>query len=205
VKSSQTSSISAWKCQIGINSKEIGTIEVVRLIRKAYVCQVGKTASLSVRGSRELKFFGDLVGLVDPDSFVAHLAPLRKTEGIVYSKPPFGGPEAALAYLSRYTHRVAISSHRLVSTDADTVAFRWKDYRIKRGDRMKTRRLPMAGRCQTVSNWSQFSANTVNLPSAKLTPLGEMGWLPPSPDGIAMCQDCGVERHTKRRTARCRI
>lgn len=56
---------------------------------------------------------------------------------MVYAKPPFGGPEAVLAYLSRYTHRVAISNNRLVSTDAETVAFRWKDYRIKTGDRQK--------------------------------------------------------------------
>jgi hypothetical protein len=90
----------------------------------------------------ELKFFGDLVGLADPDTFAAHLAPLRKTDWVVYAKPPFGGPEAVLAYLSRYTHRVAISNHRLISADAGTVAFRWKDYRIKRGDRMKTMRLP---------------------------------------------------------------
>jgi hypothetical protein len=60
---------------------------------------------------------------------------------VVYAKPPFGGPEAVLAYLSRYTHQVAISNHRLVSADADTVAFRWKDYRIKRGDRQKVMRL----------------------------------------------------------------
>jgi predicted Zn-ribbon and HTH transcriptional regulator len=90
----------------------------------------------------KLRFFGELAGLADNDSFVAHLAPLRKTDWVVYAKPPFGGPEAVLAYLSRYTHRVAISNHRLVSADADTVAFRWKDYRIKRGDRMKVMRLP---------------------------------------------------------------
>lgn len=60
----------------------------------------------------------------------------------VYAKPPFGGPQAVLAYLSRYTHRVAISSHRLISADADTVASRWNDYRIKPGDRMKVMRLP---------------------------------------------------------------
>jgi len=53
---------------------------------------------------------------------------------VVYAKPPFGGPEAVLAYLSRYTHRVAISNSRLISADADTVAFQWKDYRIKSGD-----------------------------------------------------------------------
>jgi hypothetical protein len=53
------------------------------------------------------------------------LAPLRKNEWVVYAKPPFGGPEAVLAYFSRYTHRVAISNSRIVSADADTVAFRW--------------------------------------------------------------------------------
>jgi hypothetical protein len=62
---------------------------------------------------------------------------LRKTEWVVYAKPPFGGPEAVLAYLSRYTHRVAISNSRIVSADANTVAFCWKDYRIKNRDRQK--------------------------------------------------------------------
>lgn len=89
----------------------------------------------------KLKFFGKLSKLTDPDTFAAHLSPLRKTDWVVYAKPPFGGPEAVLAYLSRYTHRVAISNHRLINADADTVAFRWKDYRIKRGDRMKVMRL----------------------------------------------------------------
>lgn len=86
----------------------------------------------------KLKFFGDLSKLADPDTCAAHLAPLQKTNWVVYAKPPFGGPEAVLAYLSRYTHRVAISNHRLINADDNTVAFRWKDYRIKRGDRMKT-------------------------------------------------------------------
>ncbi len=90
----------------------------------------------------KLRFFGDLAKLADPEAFAAHLAPLRKTDWVVYAKPPFGGPEAVLAYLSRYTHRVAISNHRLVSADRDAVVFRWKDYRIKRGDRMKVMRLP---------------------------------------------------------------
>ncbi|MFX0547156.1 IS91 family transposase [Roseovarius sp. S1116L3] len=92
----------------------------------------------------KLAFFGNLSELANPDIFAARLAPRRKTDWVVYAKPPFGGPEAVLAYLSRYTHRVAISNHRLVSADADTVAFRWKDYRIKRGDRMKVMRLPVA-------------------------------------------------------------
>jgi len=88
-----------------------------------------------------LSFFGNLSGLTDAEAFAEWLAPFRKTEWVVYAKPPFGGPEAVLAYLSRYTHRVAISNQRLVSADAYTVAFHWKDYRIKRGDRMKVMRL----------------------------------------------------------------
>ena len=89
----------------------------------------------------KLAFFGDLKGLAEADAFAAWLAPFRKTEWVVYAKPPFGGPEAVLAYLSRYTHRVAISNARLVSADADIVAFRWKDYRIKSGERQKVMRL----------------------------------------------------------------
>lgn len=86
----------------------------------------------------ELAFYGDLERLENLDAFTAWLAPFRKGEWVVYAKPPFGGPEAVLAYLSRYTHRVAISNTRLISADAETVAFRWKDYRIKSGDRQKT-------------------------------------------------------------------
>ena len=92
----------------------------------------------------ELSFFGDLNGLSEPQAFAAHLAPLRKIEWVVYSKPPFGGPEQVLAYLSRYTHRVAISNNRLISADANTVAFKWKDYRIKSDDRQGVMRLSTA-------------------------------------------------------------
>ncbi|WP_374015499.1 IS91 family transposase [Phaeobacter sp. A36a-5a] len=88
-----------------------------------------------------LQFFGDLKNLAQAGAFATYLAPLRKTEWVIYAKPPFGGPEAVLAYLSRYTHRVAISNHRLISADAAAVAFRWKDYRIKHGDRQKVMRL----------------------------------------------------------------
>lgn len=89
----------------------------------------------------KLAFFGNLEELVEAGAFASWLAPFRKSEWVVYAKPPFGGPEAVLAYLSRYTHRVAISNARLVSADANTVAFRWKDYRVKRGDRQKVMRL----------------------------------------------------------------
>ena len=89
----------------------------------------------------KLAFFGSLSKLADPDAFATYLAPLRKINWVVYAKQPFGGPEAVLAYLSRYTHRIAISNHRLISADADVVAFKWKDYRIKSGYRMKVMRL----------------------------------------------------------------
>jgi hypothetical protein len=67
--------------------------------------------------------------LAAPEAFAAYLAPLHRAEWVVYAKPPCGGPAAVLAYLARYTHRVAISSSRLVSLDNQTVRFRWKDYR----------------------------------------------------------------------------
>jgi hypothetical protein len=76
-----------------------------------------------------LAFFGDLDGVRDLTAFDAHLAPLRKKDWFVYAKPPFAGPEAVLAYLARYTHRVAISNSRLVGFDERGVTFRYKDYR----------------------------------------------------------------------------
>ena len=78
------------------------------------------------------------------DAFTAFLAPLRKAEWVVYSKRPFGGPEAVLAYLARYTHRVAIANSRLIALEDGAVAFKWKDYRIKGRDRQKTMTLPVA-------------------------------------------------------------
>jgi hypothetical protein len=76
-----------------------------------------------------LQFVSDLAGLAEPDAFARTLAECRKLEWVVYAKPPFGGPEQVLAYLGRYTHRVAISNSRLVSLTDGRVSFRWKDYR----------------------------------------------------------------------------
>jgi hypothetical protein len=84
---------------------------------------------------KQLAFFGNHARLTDPKAFAALLAPLRTTEWVVYSKRPFGGPEAVLAYLSRYTHRVAIANSRLISLDHNGVTFKWKDYRIEGRDR----------------------------------------------------------------------
>ena len=77
----------------------------------------------------QLRFFSDLAGLADPTTFSAHLAKLKRIEWVVFAKPPFGGPEQVLAYLGRYTHRVAIANSRLVGLDQGKVSFRWKDYR----------------------------------------------------------------------------
>jgi Putative transposase len=107
-----------------------------RLFRRLFV-----EGLLALHRSGALAFFGALSGLAKAEAFTAWLAPFHKSEWVVYAKPPFGGPEAVLAYLSRYTHRVAISNNRLVSADAETIAFRWKDYRIKHGDRQKMMRL----------------------------------------------------------------
>jgi hypothetical protein len=85
-----------------------------------------------------LKFFGVPTRLDNIRTFKAYLAPLRKIEWVVYAKRPFGGPKAVLAYLSRYTHRVAISNRRLVAANDGGVSFRWKDYRIEGPDRWKT-------------------------------------------------------------------
>jgi hypothetical protein len=84
-----------------------------------------------------LKFFGDYEHLADKRAFRAYLAPLWKTDWFVYAKRPFAGPEQVLAYLSRYTHRVAISNSRLISADASGVTFKYKDYRLEGPDRYK--------------------------------------------------------------------
>jgi len=85
-----------------------------------------------------LEFFGVHARLDDIRAFKAYLAPLRKSDWVVYAKRPFGGPLAVLAYLSRYTHRVAISNRRLVAANDGGVSFRWKDYRIEGPGRWKT-------------------------------------------------------------------
>jgi hypothetical protein len=91
----------------------------------------------------KLKFFGEHAALADAAAFRAWLAPARKTEWVVYAKRPFAGPQAVLAYLSRYTHRVAISNSRLLAMDERGVTFRWKDYRAKQGAKGKTRHKAM--------------------------------------------------------------
>jgi hypothetical protein len=97
---------------------------------------------LAAHQAGHLAFFGGHAALAEPQAFAAFLAPLRKTEWVVYAQTPFAGPQAVLAYLSRYTHRVAISNRRLISADETGVTFTWKDYRIEGPDRYKTMTLP---------------------------------------------------------------
>jgi hypothetical protein len=85
-----------------------------------------------------LAFFGDHAALANAAAFAAVLMPLHKAEWVVYAKKPFGGPQAVLAYLARYTHRVAVANSRLISVDATGVTFKWKDYRIEGPGRYKT-------------------------------------------------------------------
>jgi hypothetical protein len=89
----------------------------------------------------KLRFYGERAHLASADAFAAFLAPLKKTKWFVYSKRPFSGPQAVLCYLSRYTHRVAISNRRLVAADERSVTFTFKDYRIEGPGRYKTMRL----------------------------------------------------------------
>lgn len=87
------------------------------------------TRLLALFDAGRLAFFGTLTGLATRKAFLRHLSPIRKKRWVVYAKPPFAGPQAVLAYLSRYTHRVAISNRRLIAFDEDGVTFRYKDYR----------------------------------------------------------------------------
>jgi Putative transposase/Transposase zinc-binding domain len=109
----------------------------VRVLSKLFRrLMLEKLATASQAG--QLKFFGNLAYLADEKAFDAFLAPLKKTRWFVYAKRPFAGPKAVLAYLSRYTHRVAISNRRLIKADDQGVTFTWKDYRVEGCARYKT-------------------------------------------------------------------
>ena len=77
----------------------------------------------------KLQLSGSLAPLADPADFQRYLRPLHQTEWAVYCKPPFSGPAQVLAYLARYTHRVAISNHRILAIDNGRVCVHWRDYR----------------------------------------------------------------------------
>ncbi len=104
-----------------------------RLFRRRFLEALRKA-----HAAGQLQCFGEFARLADPVAFADWLAPLQQQEWVVYAKRPFAGPEAVLAYLSRYTHRVAISNRRLIAMDGRGVTFRYKDYRQREGLRMKT-------------------------------------------------------------------
>jgi len=104
-----------------------------RLFRRLFL-----EAFAAAHAAGELRFFGGNSELADPVVFAEWLRPLRRQEWVVYAKRPFTGPEAVLAYLSRYTHRVAIANSRLLAFDDKGVTFKWKDYRAKGRTRHKT-------------------------------------------------------------------
>jgi len=109
-----------------------------RLFRRRFLEEL-----LRVHQAGKLRFFGEHAALTDAKAFAEWMRPLRKCEWVVYAKRPFAGPQAVLAYLSRYTHRVAISNSRLLAMDERGITFRWKDYRVKDGAEGKTRHKTM--------------------------------------------------------------
>ncbi len=104
-----------------------------RLFRRLFLKHLSAAHSAG-----RLAFFGQLQHLTEAGAFAQYLAPWRQREWVVYAKRPFAGPKAVLAYLSRYTHRVAIANSRLIGCDAHRVTFTWKDYRAKGNKRYKT-------------------------------------------------------------------
>jgi hypothetical protein len=104
-----------------------------RLFRRLFLTRLA-----DAHAAGRLAFFGELEGRRRREAFAAHLAPLRRKKWFVYTRPPFAGPEAVLAYLARYTHRVAIANSRLVGLDARGVTFRYKDYRRSGRERFRT-------------------------------------------------------------------
>ena len=110
-----------------------------RLFRRLFLEKL-----IAAHKAGHLKFFGGHAALANAQAFAAYIAPLRRVEWVVYAKRPFGGPQAVLAYLSRYTHRVAIANSRLITCDRNGVTFRWKDYRADGRDRQKAMTLATA-------------------------------------------------------------
>jgi len=95
-----------------------------RLFRRLFLKLIQKAFD-----SGKVHFFSSLEALQDRKAFLRYLAPVRKAEWVVYAKAPFAGPQQVLDYVGRYTHRVAISNHRLLNMENGQVRFRWKDYR----------------------------------------------------------------------------
>ncbi|MER8524914.1 IS91 family transposase [Mesorhizobium sp. M0814] len=103
-----------------------------KLFRRLFLSRL-----VALHDAGRLAFFGAIAHLAERQAFLRHLSPVRNKRWVVYAKAPFAGPEAVLAYLSRYTHRVAISNGRLIRLDESGVTFRYKDYRRDGADRQQ--------------------------------------------------------------------
>ncbi len=170
-----------------------------RLFRRLFL---GKLAAAHAAG--RLKFFGNHAALVDRQAFTAYLAPLRKAEWVVYAKKPFGGPQAVLAYLSRYTHRVAIANSRLIACDRNGVTFRWKDYRLEGRDRFKLMTLDtnefirrflihvLPGRFHRIRHYGLFASGARIDNIARARELLAVPPRPPQPNHDAATDDSGA-------------
>jgi hypothetical protein len=123
---------------ISCRPKYLLPVPVLSLLFRRLFLEMLNTAHADGR----LKFHGSHAGLDDKGRFARFLKPVRRSKWVVYAKEPFGGPEAVLAYLSRYTHRVAISNRRLIKVDKNGVTFKWKDYRVEGPARYKIMTLP---------------------------------------------------------------
>src|SRR5262245_30393427 len=129
-------------------SRWIGSLEDYLLPASVLSCLFRGKMLAMLKAAHEagrLQFFGPHTELADSRAFKTWLEPLYDTKWHVYAKRPFAGPEAVLAYLARYTHRVAISNSRLIAVDETGVTFKYKDYRIQGPDRYKTKLLRRGG------------------------------------------------------------
>ena len=165
----------------------------------------------------KLKFFGEHARLADEAAFKAYLAPLKTIDWFVYSKRPLSGPKAVLAYLARYTHRVALSNRRLIAADEKTVTFTFKDYRIEGAGRYKTMTLATAEFIRRflvhvlpkgfhrIRHYGLFASNvraqnlammrTLIALSSLLPQLNEAPKSPTSSEEAERCPKCGARMH----------
>ncbi len=119
--------------QNGFGVEQVFSCVLSRLFRRLFLEKLNQAYNAG-----ELQFYSRHAALVEPSSFKEFLAPVYKIDWVVYAKRPFAGPRSVLAYLSRYTHRVAIANSRLLAADAQKVTFKWKDYRKAYSERPGT-------------------------------------------------------------------
>ena len=164
------------------------TVEVLSALFRRLLLEM----LLAAHAAGRLQFFGDLVPLADKVAFAAFLKPLRKINWVVDVREPFAGPKQVLRYLSRYTHRVAISNRRLISANENGVTFRYKDYRIDGPARYKTMTLAADEFIRRFLCQSAFIVSGITDCLPKLI-------VPPTSRALASCSACRPPRKTPNR------